>query len=422
MKKKIFGNVAAQLLGKLATSLTTLLVTILVTRAFGPAGYGQLTIMLTYPALFYLMADFGLNIIFIRDYSQPENLKENFANLLGWRLVWSLFLVTTAGVILVFLPYSSPIKLGISLGLLTIVAQALYTSANAIFQTKLRYLYSTIAVVVAGVTVLGGVLSFILFKREELWLIPAIYTLGGVVLVITSLLGVRRLLGNLAIKLERKKIVPLILATLPLGLAAVFSVIEGKVDHFLLSLLKPAASLGYYAAAYKVFEVVLVLPTFFMNAAYPLLARYLATSQKDFARVRRLSLLTLVVGGFVTAIVGYLAAPTLIRVVAGRDFGPSVRALGLLFAGLPIFFVTSFLFYEIILSRRQFSLAIIYFLGAIFNTTMNLIFIPRYDFYAAAVITGATEALILVLLLLALRRRHVDLSDNEAFVSRGIGA
>lgn len=401
----IAGNVAAQLLGKLVTSLTTLLVTILITRNFGPSGYGELTIMLTYPALFYLMADFGLNIIFIRDYSQQENLKDNFSNLLGLRLVWSWLLVGLAGLILVFLPYSGGIKLGAAIGLLTIVAQAVYTSANAIFQTRLRYIYSTVAVFGAGLTILAGVLYFTLFKKWGLWTVSGAYALGGGVLVFLALMGVRRLLGKFTIKLQIAMVRPLVWASLPLGLAAIFSVIEGKVDHFLLSLLKPAASLGYYGVAYKIFEVVLVLPTFFMNAAYPILVKSLVANREDFARARRLSLLTLVAGGFVTAFVGYLMAPTLIRMVAGRDFGPSVRALSLLFAGLPIFFVTSFFFYEIILYRRQFSLAIIYFLGAIFNIALNLVFIPRYDFYAAAIITGATEALILVLLLLALRKK-----------------
>ncbi|MDP2873745.1 MAG: flippase [bacterium] len=403
--RKVSGNLVAQLVGKFVTTLATLVVTIFVARSYGPATYGYLTIILTFPALFYIIADFGLNTIFIRDAAKIGKINEVFSVLLGLRVIWSLTLVILAALILFLLPYPHFVKIGILIGLVTIITQSLYTSANAVFQSRLRYDRSVVASSLGSVTIL--ILVFIAIKSLlGIWVIPASYVLGGVVMVLVSSFFVRQLIGAFSLRFDKNMARALVVSSLPLGLAAVFSVIEGKVDHLLLSILKPAASLGYYGVAYKIFEVVLVLPTFFMNAAYPLLVKYLATSQKDFARARRISLLTLMAGGFVTAFVGYLSAPALIRIVGGRDFGPSVGALRLLFVGLPFFFVTAFLFYEVILYRQQLSLAVIYFLGAVFNIVMNLIFIPRYDFNAAAIITGATEALILVLLLLALRGKH----------------
>lgn len=400
--RKVSGNLIAQLAGKLVTTLATLLVTILVAKSYGPATYGYLTIILTFPALFYIIADFGLNTIFVRDAVKLGKINEVFSTLLGLRVIWSLVLASLAALIVFLLPYPHFVKIGILIGLMTIITQSLYTSANAVFQSRLRYDLSVIASSLGSLVVLILVFSAIK-SLFGLWAIPSSYVLGGVVMVLVSLFFVWRLIGAFSLRLDKNVARALVVSSLPLGLAAVFSVIEGKVDHLLLSILKPAASLGYYGVAYKIFEVILVLPTFFMNAAYPLLVTYLATSQKDFARARRLCLLCLVTGGFLIAALGCFLAPFLIGVVAGQAFGPSVKALTFLFASLPIFFVTSFLFYEIVLSRRQFSLAVIYFLGAVFNIAMNLIFIPRYDFYAAAVITGTTEVLILVLLLLALR-------------------
>ena len=59
--QKVAYNTVAQLIGKAATTITTLLLTVLITRRFGPAGYGDFTVMMAYAALFYIVAAFPIN-------------------------------------------------------------------------------------------------------------------------------------------------------------------------------------------------------------------------------------------------------------------------------------------------------------------------------------------------------------------------
>ena len=100
----------------------------------------------------------------------------------------------------------------------------------------------------------------------------------------------------------------------------------------------------------------------------------------------------------VGAVVGYLLAPLMIRLVAGPEFGESVRALRLLLLGLPIFYLSALFLWLMITLGRQKQIPFIYAFGALANVVLNLIFIPRYSFYSSAVITWTSEFLILVLL------------------------
>ena len=58
---KVFSNTLFQLIGKVITMSVTIFSTIVITRSFGREGYGWFNIMQTFPALFYIIADFGMN-------------------------------------------------------------------------------------------------------------------------------------------------------------------------------------------------------------------------------------------------------------------------------------------------------------------------------------------------------------------------
>lgn len=94
--------------------------------------------------------------------------------------------------------------------------------------------------------------------------------------------------------------------------------------------------------------------------------------------------------------VGYFLAPWLIQLVAGAEFALSVGVLRILMVQVAIFFVTSLLMWSTLALGRQKVLPRVYGAALILNLVLNLIFIPKYSFYAAAWITGVTELLVLV--------------------------
>jgi len=398
-KQKVAYNTAAQLLGKAATTATTLLLTVLITRRFGPSGYGDFTVMMAYAALFYIVADFGLNAIALRDFAADESkMLRYFKALVGLRLVMSLVLFAIGALALVFLPYSRLVKTGILINLLTIFTQALYTTGNAVFQAKLRYDFSVLAAVVGSLTILG--LSFLAVSRGG-GLLPVVlsYVAGGVVMIGVSFYFVRRLVGELGVARDLELWRYLFLAALPLGITTIFTVILQKADALFLSVLSGSEAVGLYGAAYKIFEFALVFPTFFVNSVYPIMVRHFKDGQKRLLRTVKLSGLFLLSVSLLGLVLGYFLSPLMIRVVAGPEFVESIRALRLLLLGLPIFYLSALFLWLLITLGKQRQIPFIYAVGALVNVVLNLVLIPRYSFYASAVITWASELLILALLI-----------------------
>ena len=471
-RRKIARNALIQLIGKIITASSTILVTMLIIRHFGPAGFGDFITMITFPTLFWIMADFGFNAIAIREISKDRNKSQSyFSNLLLLRLGLATLLTLIALTALYFLPYSPLVKLGASLNLGTIFMMAVFTTSQAVFQANLKYIYPVLAQCAGAVFNLVFVAVFIYFadffvlagpwptsfghaKGMPLQLLGVVFgsLAGNILMAGMALIFVTRFVSLQTIKWDKKVAKRLFLATLPVGLALIFDVLDIKIDSVMLSILplpgvqSNSAAVGYYGTAFKIFEVILTIPFFFMSAIYPILVRhfqelhtrnriscsclpdllrnseragaipasprlaeglprrtaggsyevfeYWTLAKKTF-REAFLALLSLSVFGLIA---GQVLAPWLIRTLAGAEFTNSIPALRILFWTLPVFFITSLLMHTLLALEKQRVLPWVYGAALILNFVLNLIFIPRHSFLAAAVITGVTEAFILVCL------------------------
>jgi O-antigen/teichoic acid export membrane protein len=196
------------------------------------------------------------------------------------------------------------------------------------------------------------------------------------------------------------------LTSLPLGAMFVFSQINFKADGIMLSVLPVPAKYGLnntesvavYALPYKIFEVCLVIPTFFLNSVYPLLVIHMQESRERLKRTFTRSILFLFGSGVVVGIFGVLLANLAITLLGGAQFSQSIPVLQILLGGIVLYYLTQPLAWLIVTLGKQIYLPFIYLTSAVFNVTANYLFIPRYSFFASAIITHLSELLILVLL------------------------
>ncbi|MBI2598804.1 flippase [Candidatus Curtissbacteria bacterium] len=407
MVKKVFYNVASQILGKGLTATATFIVTILISRALGEAGYGDFTKIAVFVGYFYTLADFGLNSIYVK-IADDKNQISLLKTLLGTRLLMAIALAATAIMIGFLVPYNpvsatgfSPlVKIGIAIASLTIITQALYTTTNAMFQRKLRYDLSTIAVVFGAFAVLAGTF-LVTLQKGGLLAFTSIYVVQGVVNVTLAFLFIKKLTGLVIfpkfILSQAKKIIS---GAWPVGTALVLNLIYFRIDVFILSSVRSSAEVGVYGLAYQFFEAALTVPIFFANSIYPPLQDLARQDFSQFKSKVKFWLLTL--AGISLLLVAFLVViANFIPVIYQGRFTGSVLSLKVLALGMPFFFASALLWHTLIIFGKQKFLILIYGAGALFNLIANLIFIPRYGYMAASAITVISEALVLALLAIA---------------------
>ena len=383
MKKTVAFNTVSQLIGKAMSAAATFIVTFFVARTLGAAGYGDFVKITTYVAFFYLLADFGVNAVYL----QQDESQSSWQSLFVLRTLGSVLLMVLAWCIVSVLPgaagqgYTQVARLGILLYSPTILLQAWITTANAVFQKRLRYDLATWAIFFGSL----GTVGLLFFHASALVALG----IGMGITACISLYFALRLHPVSSWNISIKDLVKLLVPSLPLGMTLIFNLVYFRADSVVITLTRPTVEVGMYGLAYKVFEVILVFPTFFMNAVYPLMI------QGKIKRIFIKSAIFLSLVSCFLSLIVWFAAPLLSLIK--NDFTPSIAALRVLSLGLPFFFVTSATMWALIALKKQKILAAIYGLSMIVNIVGNILLVPRYGFMAAAWLTVACEGLVLLI-------------------------
>jgi O-antigen/teichoic acid export membrane protein len=416
-KIQLMSNTLYQLLGKALSMFITVFATVIIAKTYGRDSYGQFSLMQNWPAFLFIIVDFGFNAIAIREIAKDWKLAEKYYNsILYLRLILSFVAIIGVAIALNFTNYSPDLRAGIQLNLLLIVTQALFATTNIIFQAKLRYDLSTWGYIAGYIFILIAVIWLARMHVPVLWL-SFVYVLGG---LLTFLINSKFLEGfGIHLSLthwDGTFMKNLFVQSLPLGLMFLFSQINFKSDALIMSVSKLPAHLGYnnnesvalYGMAYKIFEVALVLPTFFMNAAYPILLKNMQQSKEKLTETFTKVVLFLFVIAILTSIMGVLLSPLAIDVIGGKEFEASVLILQLLLGGLIFYYLTQPLSWLIVALDKQIYLPWVYVVAAVVNVVCNLYFIPRYAFYGSALITHLSEFIILIFLLYYSRKAWIE--------------
>jgi O-antigen/teichoic acid export membrane protein len=181
----------------------------------------------------------------------------------------------------------------------------------------------------------------------------------------------------------------------PLAIGVVLNLLYFRADTLILSAYHPADKVGLYGAAYKVLEVLTTFPHMFMSLILPLFT--VAWIKQDIKKLKQIEQNTYdffaIINIWVVLVV-WLASKPIMILLTGKEFaqaGPIINILILAVAA--IFFGTMFT-YLVVAMGLQKAMVKYYLLAAILGLSAYFIFIPKYYYWAAAIITVLVEGLI----------------------------
>jgi len=411
--KIVFKNTIFQVLGKALTAATTLIVTLLIGKFLGPTGYGDFAKIFTFVGYFYVLADFGINSIFVKLTTKDEDSTTRlFTSLVTLRLVLGISFALLASSIAFILPYNpaestgfSPlVKIGIIIASITILSQSLYTSANAYFQKILRYDFVTVTAALGSLAILITA-ALASFKKASVIGYSLAYVIGGLIFVLASYFFISRKLRLLPPAIFFKQDFPKLLSrSWPIGIALIANLIYFRIDIFILANTRKTEEVGLYALSYQFFEAALSVPIFFANSIFPILANLYQNNKAEFVKQFK-KWQKLLIGISLVLLLALVLLANLIPLIYDDRFKGSVLALQILALGLPFFFMTALYWHILIIYNRQKYLTTIYVAGAIFNLVLNLILIPIFGYLAAAATTVISEIAVTVLLFFAVIKK-----------------
>ena len=405
LTRKIALNTAVQSIGKVAITILAVVSVAILTRYLGAEGYGKLTIALVYLSFFGIFADLGLFTIVVREISKDESRsREIVGNALSLRTLLSVVVMLLAIGLAAVLPYEPDVKVAVAIASAAIFFGLLNSSLITVFQARLAMGYSVVADIAGRAASLTAV---IVAASLDLgfFAIVATAAVGSLVTFLVTNYFVRRFvkIGFLG---DRRLWKELFRESLPLGAALAINQIYFRVDTVILSLLRSPAEVGIYGAAYKVLEILITFPGFFINSVFPVLSKYVAEGDRRVRETVQRSFDVLWLVSAPVVVGGIVIGPALMRTLTGAGFDESGLALQLLLPSVVFSFAVGIFAYSLIAKKKQailFKVSLALLTG---NVLLNLALIPSFGFKAAAIITTLTEAAAFVVLLLLFRRHY----------------
>ncbi len=392
--QKIIHQVFWQGLGKVVTSFSTIVTLGLLARVYGQSGTGVYTLYTTYVALFFLFSDLGLNAYFLPELHKSPHLA---SKLFTFRLGWSLVLMLICNIVAFFLPFSTfEFQMSVLIGSVSILFAGIFSSVAVIFQQKLRYEKSVMATM-SGAVVLVGLYFWLTAQQLPIYWLALAPLAGWVVSSLVALILVRQDYRFSLTKVDRS-FLQMIAWAWPISLTLVLNVVYFRVDSFILTSFRSFAEVGVYNFAYQFFQTALVLPTFIMNAFYPMMVQSLRDDVKLFRKQIMLGLIGLMILALCGTFITLLSSPILIPLIAGsNDFNSSIALLNVLSLGFPAFFGSALLMWILVTLKQNKRMLAIYFVGLLINIGLNLWTIPEFGPYGAAWSTVISEYIIFLL-------------------------
>jgi len=381
------------------SKLTNFVLLVFAARVLGVTEYGKFTFALAFVALLTICGDLGISPILIREFSKEKERESDFHALLSLKI----FLVVGMIMIISLGSFFVTSSFGIRK---IIMILAFYAAVNSVinlnvafFQARQKMEYQAFGEIVAASTmiILGFIVLLIWPSAENLsyiFFLSVLFTL----VFITTLLHQKITLFKVRWDIHIWK--KYLSMSWPLAFTGFLTLIYSYIDSVMLGYKGMIIETGWYNAAYRIAAFGFLISSPICGSFYPVLSEYFKKSKAGLQKIWEHFSELMIILGIPLTTGGMFLAPRIICFFYGDNFTPSILAFQLLIITTGIIFLYTSFQQILIVSGQQKKIFCAILGGAILNIIMNLILIPKFSLYGAAIATVITHFLILSLLVI----------------------
>ncbi|MCD6521980.1 flippase [Candidatus Calescamantes bacterium] len=414
-KTRIPQNTLYLLTSQVAEKFVSLLFVSLVARHLKTAGYGELAFIFSSTYLLTIFMDFGINTILVREIARSrEKAKEFLFNAFILKIYLAFFVLILLFSFTKLTPFSPHIIIPFYIiGIAVIITSMAEIFRSSYFIAVENALMKGLLTISHRVTELIFTFLSILFGGGLLRISTAIF-LASLLNFFFSFCLARKDFhsqkSHLSLITQRK----ILLSSLPVGIGIVFLGIYNRIDTVMLSFMKGNVAVGIYNAAYRIMEVLVFIPASLSGALLPVLSRFFKSSPKKFRSTFIFYLKWGIIIAFPIAVIIGFFPQIFVRIIFGKAFFSSTKALIILIWTFPLITLNYILRTFFIASDRERMNLYFFLTGAILNTGLNFLLIPRWSYKGASTATLLTEVwgTIFLLFVISLSREKHNLRET----------
>jgi O-antigen/teichoic acid export membrane protein len=374
---------------------------VLAARALGPDEFGRLTVAYAVAALLAAALDLGMHPVLIRDMvREPEATAQHW--MAGATLKLGLLVPAGLVVAVVQLALGAEPRTAAAVWLLALsfTLQSFTELSVSVFAAAGRFELD-VAVRVVEKTILLGLGVLALAAGGGIVAVAAVFALSSAVALAGGLVVVRRRFARVprAIDLAGARAFARRLG--PVALASLCDLAKTRMIAPLVFAIAGEAAAGYFGAAVRVMDLLIVLPVAVVAGAYPELAR-LGPRDPSFRRLIRDVLEVLLLAGLAVALALHAGAAPLTRLAFGAAYAPASPVLGLIGVAACLAFANYFFSAVLLAIERPRRLVTVSAIGLGAALVVTPVLVAQAGALGGSLALVALEAITLVASLVAL--------------------
>lgn len=280
-KKKAIFNVIWATLGKVARILTEFIVGIFVARYLGPEQFGLMNYVISYVAIFNIIAEFGLSNIEIRELAKRP--KERNV-LLGSSFIVRGILSIVTYILILFSVWFSDADSETSTLILIYGSTVFFT----VFELIRNYFTSIVKnkyIVITGIirNIIGALVKvFLLLVDAPLVFFICALVFDGLIIVCGYITSYKHEIGKFTWVYNFRVAVSLLKEAFPLLLSGAAVVVYQRIDQVMIKEMLDNSAVGYFSVATKFADFLLFIPLIMAQTISPMLVVIKENNHEDY--------------------------------------------------------------------------------------------------------------------------------------------
>jgi O-antigen/teichoic acid export membrane protein len=385
-------------------------VVIFLARKLGSEGFGQYSFVVAFVGFFGIIASFGFNSLMIRDIAKDKSLANKyFNNIMTLKIFFAIAALLSIFILSFFIGKSPTIILAIYILGIELVVGGFADTMRSIFQAYERMEFDAITNIIEKV-LWAALLLLVIFNNLSLVNIALAILVSTTFGLIITYFFLRKYITKFAFEIDKVFWRKIIIDALPFALTGLFSLINFKIDQVLLSFMTTDIIVGWYSAAYKIIDILALIPSILLTALYPVFSRFYKENKYLLKKSFDFSLRYVIILCIPVVIGVFLIADKIILLIYGQSYSNSIDILKILIFISLISFINTPLFVTLNAIGKQKITMINTAITALVNIAMNLILIPIMSVKGAALATIVAEITFLILSSYQLHKFGLDLN------------
>ncbi len=361
-------------------------------RYIHDTGLGKIGIATSLGSLLSLLANFGLSQVIIRDVATDKDKARVYVwNSLFLRGAFSIVFLFILTIVTKTTNYPPDTVLIIYIYAIAYIFDAFTDVITSIFNAfeKMEH----ISAIQVGRDIINVVLSLgAIYLHASLIVIVLVSAFANLFKLAISWFVLRWKFAKPSFHLDLQLCRRLLIIALPFAAVAILTPISGQINTVILSLYRSEAEVGWLAAGSMPIGYLILLPGMFLQAIFPVFARFYGSSKTSLQMAYRYSFRYLLLLGVPLCIGTLATADQVISLVFGPGFEKA--ALSLKISSVPLFWMFGYANGALLnATGGQKIFAVVSGIVALINLFLALWLIPSYGYIGASVAPVASALL-----------------------------